>query len=124
MRLRKIEGRFAVAQLAADADLPAWLNGVGFTAMVRSDDELTLVCDETRVPDDVTAQRGWACFRSVGPFAFDEAGIVASLVSPISARGIGVFVMCTFDGEHILCPSERFAEVEAILAAEGHVFVA
>lgn len=123
MRLRKIEGRYAVAQLAADADLPDWLNGSGFTAMVRSDDELTIACDEERVPQGVTVQKGWACFRSVGPFAFDEAGIVASLVSPISAQDIGVFVLCTFDGEHILCPAEKFAEVQDILIAQGHDFV-
>lgn len=123
MDLRKIDGTFAVAQLPPDAPLPPWLNGPGFTAMVRTDDELTLVCEETRVPDTTTAQRGWACFRSIGPFAFDEAGIVASLISPLSAEGIGVFVLCTFDGEHILCPSTDFAAAQTILTAQGHRFV-
>ncbi|MEP5730405.1 MAG: ACT domain-containing protein [Sulfitobacter sp.] len=123
MKLRKIDGSYAVAQLSADDDVPVWLNGPGLTAMVRTDDELTIVCDETRVPQDINAQRGWACFRSIGPFAFDEAGVVASLVAPISAQGIGVFVLCTFDGEHILCPSEHFAVVQDILVTQGHDFV-
>lgn len=123
MRLRKIDGLYAVARLAADAALPAWIDGPGLTAMVRADDELTVVCDETRVPPDVVAQKGWACFRSLGPFAFDQAGIVASLAAPISARGIGVFVLCTFDGEHILCPAAAFGTVREILVAEGHDFV-
>ena len=123
MRLRKIDGTYAITQLAGDADLPAWINGPGLTAMVRADDELTIVCDEKRVPSNVTVQKGWACFRSIGPFAFDEAGIVASLVAPISAQDIGVFVLCTFDGEHILCPNEDFDKVQEILAAEGHSFV-
>lgn len=123
MNLRKIDGTYAVAQLRANANLPDWLSGPGFIAMVRTDDELTVVCDETRVPQNVTAQRGWACFRSIGPFAFDEAGIVASLVSPISAQDIGVFVLCTFDGEHILCPAAKFVAVQDILIAQGHDFV-
>lgn len=123
MNLRPLKGRYAVAQLAADAAVPDWFNGPGFAAMVRADDELTLVCEEQRVPPQVTAQRGWACFRSVGPFGFDEAGIVASLVSPISAAGIGVFVLCTFDGEHILCPADQFEAVQRILTEQGHRFV-
>jgi len=65
---------------------------------------------------------GWACFRSIGPFAFDEAGVVASLISPISAAGIGVFVVCTFDGEHILCPEADFEKVAALLQNLGHDF--
>ena len=77
----------------------------------------------TRVPPDGTAHRDWACFRSVGPFAFDEAGIVASLIGPISARNIGVFVLCTFDGEHILYPTQDSDHVREALKAEGHVFV-
>ena len=123
MNLKKIDGTFAVTQLAADAPLPDWFNGDGFMAMVKADDELTLVCDQARVPETATAERGWACFRSVGPFAFDEAGIVAGLISPISAQNIGVFVLCTFDGEHILCPATHFDQVQNILEAEGHYFV-
>ncbi|MEP3848133.1 MAG: ACT domain-containing protein [Paracoccaceae bacterium] len=123
MLLKVIEGTFAIARLPAESSIPNWMNGAGFVAMVKADDELTLVCDESRVPQSVTADRGWACFRSIGPFAFDETGIVASLVSPISSDGIGVFVLCTFDGEHILCPFEKLERVKDILISEGHRFV-
>ncbi|WP_271308854.1 ACT domain-containing protein [Shimia sp. MMG029] len=124
MRLKHISGHFAVAKLPPEAALPSWFTGRGFSAMVRADDELTLVCEAQLIPQEVTAQRGWACFRTLGPFAFDEAGIVAALIAPISAAGIGVFVLCTFDGEHILVPSEHFDRVQNLLIAQGHEFVA
>jgi hypothetical protein len=123
MRLKKVEGTYAVSQLSAEDTLPDWLNGPGLTAMVRTEDELTIICDEHRVPEGTNTERGWACFRSIGPFSFDEAGIVASLVTPVSARNIGVFVLCTFDGEHILCPEKDFEKVRDVLLSEGHVFV-
>lgn len=122
MRLRQIDGTFAVAQLSADADVPPWAHGPAPTAVIRTEDELTIVCDATRVPHGVNAQKEWACFRSIGPFAFDEAGILASLVTPISDRGIGVFVLCTFDGEHIFCPTTMFETVKKTLEEQGHVF--
>ena len=123
IRLRMLPGRYAVAQLASDAPLPDWFDGPGFAAMARAEDELTLICPEDRVPDDVTAERGWSCLRSVGPFAFDAAGIVRDLVTPLSDNGIGVFVCCTFDGEHLLLPSAQEQQARAQLEAAGHVFV-
>lgn len=123
MRLKTIPGTYAVARLAPDAPIPGWADGAGFSAIVRSDDELTIVCLQDRVPQGTTSEPGWRCFRSLGPFAFDETGIVASLISPVSKAGIGVFVVCTFDGEHILVPDARFAEAQDVLTAEGHHFV-
>jgi len=119
---RKIAGSFGICQLPPDARTPPWADGPGFTAQVRSDDELTLICREDRIPLGQKSELGWACFRSIGPFAFDEAGVVASLISPISAAGIGVFVVCTFDGEHILCPEADFEKVAALLQNLGHDF--
>ncbi len=123
VKLRTIDGQYGVAQLAADAPIPNWINGPGFSAIIRSDDELTLICDQDRIPATVTSERDWACFRSIGPFAFEETGIVAALVTPISAAGIGVFVVCTFDGEHILVPQKHLAEVEDLLTENGHHFI-
>lgn len=122
MKLRKLDGTYGLAQLPADAKTPDWAEGPGFTAQIRSDDELTLLCLAARIPADQKAELGWACFRSIGPFAFEQAGVVAALITPISSAGIGVFVVCTFDGEHILVPEASFDQVAKILAARGHQF--
>ncbi len=100
-----VPGRYAVSSLAADAHVPAWLNGPGFRAVIHSDDETTLICLEDRVPAGVKAETGWACLRTTGPFPFDAAGIVQSVIAPLSSNGIGVFVVCTYDGEHVLIPA-------------------
>ena len=123
LNLRIVPGRYAVARLAPDADIPAWINGPGFSAFSRADDEVSVVCLEDRVPISVTAQREWACLRSVGPFPFDAAGIVAALIDPISAAGIGVFVLCTYDGEHLLVDAAQLGKVQELLCAAGHRFV-
>jgi hypothetical protein len=122
MNLQMVAGRYAVVHLPAQAPIPEWATGPGFFAMVRASDELTLVCQEDRVPEDATAESGWACFRSVGPFAFDQPGVVAALTAPLAQAGIGVFVLCTFDGEHLMCKATDMARAKAALIAEGHVF--
>lgn len=123
INLRAVPGVFSVARLAADASIPDWFNGAGFSAMVRSDDELTLVCLQDRVPRNVEVEPNWRCFRSLGPIPFNATGILQSLIQPISEEGIGVFVLCTFNGEHILVPEKEWDRAARLLEEAGHMFV-
>jgi len=59
----------------------------------------------------------------IARLAQDAAGIVSSLVAPLSAAGISVFVLCTFDGEHLLVAERDMAQASALLEANGHRFV-
>lgn len=123
MRLRWVDGVYGVARLEPDAPIPDWADGPGFMSISRADDELTVVCLAARIPDGVQADRDWVCLRSVGPFAFDESGVVLRLISPLSEAGLGVFVVCTFDGEHILVAQKDRTQAEALLRAAGHIFL-
>jgi uncharacterized protein len=120
LKIKAVPGTFAVARLSADAAIPDWASRSGFSAIIRAEDELTIVCLAELVPADVEAERGWACLRTVGPFEFEAAGIVRALIEPISSNGIGVFVVCTFDGEHVLVPSEDMERACSELIAAGH----
>ncbi len=124
LRLRRVPGRYTVARLAPDAPLPAWMSGPGFRAAVWAEDELTLVCAAERVPPEVPAERDWMCLRTIGPFDFQAAGIVHTLITPLSTNGIGVFVVCTFDGEHLLVAEADRDRACALLEAAGHRYVA
>ena len=69
LTLKWVAGRYGVARLAANADIPPWAHGPGFSSITRADDELTIVCLAQRIPAGVEAQRDWACLRTLGPFA-------------------------------------------------------
>jgi len=120
LQIRFVPGRYAVSQLASDVDIPGWFNGPAFKAVIYSEDETTVVCLEDRVPAEVETEKGWACLRTIGPFPFDAAGIVQSLITPLSTNGIGVFVVCTYDGEHVLIPASDVDKAIQCLEAAGH----
>lgn len=122
VRLRSVPGVYSVARLPASVPIPSWFDGPGFSAAIRADNELTLVCLQERVPGAIEAEPDWRCLRSVGPIAFNATGIVRSLIEPLSSRGIGVFVVCTFDGEHILVPASDWEQSRALLEQAGHIF--
>ena len=74
------------------------------------------------MPDAVEAEGGWICFRTIGPFSFESAGIVLSLIEPLSSNGIGVFVVCTYDGEHVLVPASEADKAKHCLETAGHTW--
>lgn len=123
VRLRPLAGTYAVSRLAADAPFPAWADGAGFVSLSRTASELSIVCLAARVPADVRSDGEWRCLELCGPFAFDETGIVASVVAPLSAGGLGVFVVSTFDGDHLMVKAATFDRACALLAAAGHRFI-
>lgn len=121
--LQPLPDAYAIARLSPDSGLPAWADGPGFVSITRTSDELSIVCLDYRVPADAQADRGWQALRFVGPFAFGATGIILSVVRPLSENGVGVFVVSTFDGDHLLIQHADSDRAMALLAAAGHVLL-
>lgn len=123
VRLRRLPGSYGVCRLDAASPIPAWADGEGFVSISRSDEELSVVCRAERVPGDVKQDIGWTCYKFIGPFAFDETGIVSSVIGPLSDAGIGIFVVSTFDGDHMLLKEADVRRAEPVLAGAGHTLL-
>ncbi|WP_298627401.1 ACT domain-containing protein [uncultured Legionella sp.] len=102
IRLQILDGSYAISRLDVTCAIPAWADGEGLVSISRGGDELSIVCLQERVPSGVVSQGEWTAIQFIGPFAFDETGIVLSVVQPLSEGGIGVFVISTYDGDHML----------------------
>jgi uncharacterized protein len=123
IKLHLLEGNYAVSRLAPADAIPVWADGPGFVSISRATEELSVVCLEQRVPAYAVSERGWACLRFLGPFAFDETGIVLAVIRPLSENGIGVFIVSTFDGDHLLLKQSDLDRATALLEDAGHQFV-
>ncbi|MDQ3283591.1 MAG: ACT domain-containing protein [Acidobacteriota bacterium] len=119
LRLSILDARLAVCRLDANAPMPDWVRG-SFTSVTRTFDELSIVCDEAAVPDDVQAERGWRLLRVEGPIPFETTGVAAALVAPLAEARISVFLLATFDTDYLLLKEDVFERAIAVLRAAGH----
>lgn len=119
MKLLLIPHTFAICRLAGDAPIPPWATGT-FVSVTRTTDELSIVCPQGRVPDDVKAERGWRCLRVAGTLGFTEVGVLSALAGPLAGAGIPIFVVSTFDTDYLMIKNEDLSKAATALREAGH----
>jgi len=88
--------------------------------VVRTGDELSIVCAEDRIPDGVRAERGWLALKLEGPFPFVMTGVLASFLQPLAEAEIPIFAISTFDTDYVLIKPEHLEAAVEALGAAGH----
>jgi uncharacterized protein len=136
LKYRLISERHAICKLPADAPIPAWaLLPSPVCSITRSRDELSIVCLEENIPaaqdtlptaDPIVPllSTGWICLKLEGPFPFTETGILASFLDPLSANGIPIFAVSTFDTDYVLIAEQSWGIASEALRTAGHEVVA
>ena len=111
--------RLAVCRLPADTALPDWARPGDLLALVRTADELSIVCTERYVPPEVRAERGWRAIQVQGPLEFSMVGVLASIAVPLARVGISIFVLSTFDTDYVLVKEDALDRAVSALTQSG-----
>jgi hypothetical protein len=120
VQLVAVPGEFQIHRLAPDQSLPsaAWQSSL--VAVLRSNDELSLVCD-AQIKIDAAASVGpWRALRVQGTLDFALTGIIAGLTAPLAQAAISVFVIASFDTDYLLLRSESYDVAVATLKQAGY----
>ena len=125
--LRRHGFELAVCRLEPSGAPPSWAGG-GFTAVVRTPTELSIVCERALVPDvlpaDVRVEAPFAAFEVVGPLDFALVGVLAELCRVLADHGVSVFTVSTYDTDWLLVPSGSAGKAAWAFEAYGHRVIA
>lgn len=111
----------AICRLDAGAAIPPWADGPGFVSIVRTPDELSVVCDARRVPPDVKRVEGRRAFGIEGVVDFSTVGVLAGLIAPLASAGISVYVVSSYDTDYVLVEERNTARAAELWRRDGHV---
>jgi len=118
MELEVIGQRFSVCKVDSVSQVDL---GAPFCFFARTDEELSLVCPTEQVPSGATAREdGWRAFRVRGQLDFSLVGVLAKLSAVLADRGIGIFVVSTFDTDYVLTKERNLERALAALRAAGY----
>lgn len=113
----------AVCRADSDAAIPAWALEGRLLCITRTPDELSIVCREDRVPENlagIKAEYGWTALQLEGPFPFTMTGVLASFIQPLADARIPIFAISTFDTDYVLIKDEDREQALTALDAAGH----
>jgi hypothetical protein len=122
-----LPGAYAICHMPANAPLPTWAREA-FTSVTRTAEELSIVCEERRLPPDLggvelRVERGWALLKLHGPFPLDAIGILASVATPLAEAGISLLALGTFNTDYLLVKRDHLERAVAALVEAGHTLV-
>jgi len=120
LALTVVKGRLAVCQLDTGVEIPGWATVESFFSVTRTEDELSIVCPEERVPEVVTHEKGWHPLKLAGPFELSMVGILSSVAAPLARTGASIFAVSTFDTDYVLLEEGQLNIAVDTLRERGH----
>lgn len=120
LTFRRLPALYAICQSPATDPIPTWASQGEFNSVTRTPAELSIVCPESNIPAGIKADRGWICLQIQGPFLFSETGILGSFIVPLSANGIPIFAISTYDTDYVLIQQPFLEKTLEALRHAGH----
>jgi hypothetical protein len=120
LHLTVLAQRVAICRLAPEEEIPSWVQNVGLTALVRTPEEFSVVCEERSVPDHIKVEKGWRILRVQGPLEFSQVGVLAAIAMPLAHAGVSIFAISTFDTDYILLKEPSLVLAIDALQKAGH----
>ena len=121
LKLSVLQDRFAICALDKNSPLPDWAITDGMFSVTRTADELSVVCYESRVPEDVKSNTGWRCLKVEGPLDFSLTGILASLATSLANAGISIFALSTYETDYLLIKENNLNAAISALSEGGYL---
>ena len=119
MKLKLLEQNYAVCRCAALGE--AGFAGE-FVSLTKTEDEVSLVCEERYAPSQSIAEKGWRAMRICGTIEFSEVGVLAKLTSVLADANISIFAVSTYDTDYVLIKAERLEAGRRALTDAGYIF--
>jgi len=107
LTLKLLKEKFCISRLTREKPLPKWALEADWYSITKTDDELSIVCSEQYVPNDIAKESGWKCFKIEGPLDFALIGILSKISTLLADNNISIFAISTYDTDYILVKQDK-----------------
>jgi hypothetical protein len=110
--------RFAMCQLDMAMPLPNWLLRSSFYTVSKTADELSVVCEEDLVQDEIVKSVGWRLLKINAVLDLSLTGITAQFSTALAKAGVNLSVIATYNTDYILVEEAKLTTaIEALRGA-------
>jgi len=120
MTLSVFPETLAVCRLPSDTEIPAWAIGENILALVWTEDELSIVCPQSKVPAEIQSERGWRALKVHGPLDFSLVGVMSQLAGVLANANVSIFAISTYETDYILVKEHQLETAKMALNQAGY----
>ncbi len=121
--MKVLKEKFGVCRLDNTALIPDWSRNNEFFSITKTSDELSIVCSQNNIPNDIKFEKDWRILKVEGPLDFSLIGILASISSTLSEKGISIFAISTYDTDYIMVKETDLEGAVGALSYKGHKII-
>lgn len=120
-----IPGEYAILKLEMESDPPSFIFNGKFFSFLKSATEFSAICEETVIPPNFVSNkidRSWSLMKLVGPFDFDQTGVLADFLRPLAKAEIGILALSSFDTDYVLVKTKNLSNAKTALEKQNYFF--
>jgi len=102
LTMKLLKEKYGVCRLDKNDLIPEWSQTSDFFSIARTSDELSIVCSQDNIPNDIKCEKDWRILKIEGPLDFSLIGILSSISTILARKGISIFAISTYDTDYIL----------------------
>jgi uncharacterized protein len=123
LAMKALSGKYGVCRLSYNEDLPNWYSRSEFFSITKTSEELSIVCSQDSIPQNIKCERDWRILKVIGPLDFSLIGILSSISSILAQSGISIFALSTYDTDYILVKEKDFENTVIALSNESYEII-
>jgi uncharacterized protein len=111
---------YAIARFAPQEKISMDYQSSSFFSLTKTNEEISIVCEESVVPPEVRAERHRRLLRIESVIAFELTGVLCSLAVPLADANISIFAISSFDTDYLLIADHDIEPAILVLEHAGH----
>jgi len=116
LTLSILPAKLGICHFATNSPIPSWATSGEFFSITRTDQELSIVYPQEKIPAGVLFEKDWRVFRLEGFVGgLYAVGIIASLSKPLAEAGISIFNISTYETNYLLVEEKNLEKARKIL---------
>jgi len=123
LTLELLDEPFAIHRLNPSAKIPDEVFGEAFFSIVKTKEELSIVCRNSLTLNSERCDKIWSCIKVSGLLELSATGILAKLSKVLADARISIFAISTYDTDYILVKADKAVEAVAALKDAGYQFM-
>ena len=102
LTMKLLKEKYGVCSLDKNELIPKWAQSSDFFSITKTCDELSIVCSQDDIPNDIKCEKDWRILKIEGQLDFSLIGILSSISTILAQKGISIFAISTYDTDYIL----------------------